>query len=73
MIFEVLNCVFFFYRIFQKVTESGGNKSKFGILLETMHKVYICFYIRVYGITRSVSSRRWEGDGFDARPKPRHS
>ena len=27
---------------------------------------------RVRGITRSVSARRWEGDGFDARPKPRH-
>ncbi len=27
---------------------------------------------RVRGITHSVSARRWEGDGFDARPKPRH-
>ncbi len=26
---------------------------------------------RVRGITRSVSARRWEGDKFDARPKPR--
>ncbi len=28
---------------------------------------------RVRGITRSVSARRWEVDGFDARPKTRHS
>ncbi len=28
---------------------------------------------RVQGIKRSVSSRRREGDGFDARPKLRHS
>ena len=27
---------------------------------------------RVRGITRSVSARRWEGEGFDAQPKPRH-
>ena len=25
------------------------------------------------GITRSVSAQRWEGDGFNAQPKPRHS
>ena len=31
----------FDYRIFQKVTESGGTsaRSKFGILLDTVHKV----------------------------------
>ncbi len=28
---------------------------------------------RVSDITRSVSARRWEGHGFDARPKLRHS
>ncbi len=27
----------------------------------------------VRGVTRSVSARRWEDDGFDARPNPRHS
>ncbi len=26
---------------------------------------------RVRGVTRSA--RRWEGVGFDSRPKPRHS
>ncbi len=26
---------------------------------------------RVRGISRSVSARRWEGVGFDVRPKPR--
>ena len=25
---------------------------------------------RVRGITHSISARRWEGDGFDAQPKP---
>ena len=28
---------------------------------------------RVRGITHSVYARRWGGDAFDARPKPRHS
>ena len=28
---------------------------------------------RVRGITPSVFARRWEGDGFDAWPKPCHS
>ena len=28
---------------------------------------------RVRGIRRSVSARRWKGDGFDAQPKLRHS
>ncbi len=27
---------------------------------------------RIRGITRSVSARRWEGDGFDAWLKSRH-
>ncbi len=27
----------------------------------------------VRGITTSVSARRWEGGGFDVRPKLRHS
>ena len=26
-----------------------------------------------YSITGSLSARRWEDDGFDARPKPHHS
>ncbi len=29
--------------------------------------------IIVRGKTRSVSAMRWEDDGFNARPKPRHS
>ena len=43
--------------------------------LLTLYHPYICkeCQTRVRGITRSVSSRRLEGDGFDARPKPRHS
>ena len=28
---------------------------------------------RVRGIKRSVSAQRWEGDGYDARSKLRHS
>ena len=28
---------------------------------------------RVRGVARSVSDRRWVGDGFFARPKPSHS
>ncbi len=28
---------------------------------------------RVHGIKRSVSAQRWNGEGFDARPKLRHS
>ena len=28
---------------------------------------------RVYGITQSVFARRWGGEGFDSRTKPRQS
>ncbi len=31
------------------------------------------FQTRVRGITPSATARRREGDGFNARPKPRHS
>ena len=30
-------------------------------------------YTLLSGVIRSVSARRWEGYGFDARPKPRDS
>ena len=33
----------------------------------------VFFLTRFRGITHSVSGRRWEGGGFDARPKPRHN
>ena len=34
--------------------------------------MYIPILTRVRYITRGVSARRWEGDGFDTQPKPRH-
>ena len=30
------------------------------------------FDIDFVSVTHSVSARRWKGNGFDARPKPRH-
>ncbi len=40
----------------------------FGYILAT-----IILRTRVRGIKRSASDRRREGEGFDARPEPRHS
>ncbi len=37
-------------------------------------RIKVSCWTRVRGVTRGVvSARRWEGDGFDARPKSRHS
>ncbi len=35
--------------------------------------IYYQFEYTIPGIARSESARSWEGDGFDARPKLRHS
>ncbi len=37
------------------------------------HLIYILGVIRVCGVTGSASARSWEGYGFDALPKLRHS
>ncbi len=40
---------------------------------EKIQQQYKAENTRVCGITYSVSARRWEGNGFVVRPKPRHS
>ena len=47
-------------------------------LFDIILKIYVDTFrslrsASVHDITRSVSARRWEGGGYDARPKPRHS
>ena len=45
----------------------------FGGGVEVRKSLWDNGYYTVSGITRSVSALCWEGDRFDARPKPRHS
>ena len=54
-----------------------------GKLIYDMKLSVVCYHLfvyhiqtkltRVYGVIVSAFARRWGGDGFNSRPKPRHS
>ena len=64
---------------FVSITEEYDGSQLTGDHENDMKKVktnidsFVVSIICVCGIKRSVSALRWEDDGFDARPKPRHS
>ena len=43
------------------------------LFMTSYYANYASLQNRVRGITRSVSARRWEDDGFDVRSKAHHS
>ncbi len=57
--------------------DTGIEKRRHIIIVPSYLKIkkYINFLRsdRVHCITHSVSAQRWECEGFDAWPKPRHS
>ena len=70
------NCIpiqTFFLQIWVKQTVGNTNIYICIVYRAGIDIMYIPILTRVRYITRGVSARCWEGNGFDTQPKPRHN